>query len=136
VATSRSLSTITEALYAYLSPRIGAAELSPRWRRQGDPLPYVTYEFTSASWAQTTNTVTNMVTLSVNFSCVAGTVAEALAVADDITEAFAVSVTEDSITFRMVDINMRTLDAVPDDGTGDAERIIVVTTTFLTHDET
>jgi hypothetical protein len=31
---------------------------------------------------------------------------------------------------------MRTLDAVPDDGTGDAERIIVVTTTFLTHDET
>jgi hypothetical protein len=136
VATSRSLSTITEALYAYLSPRIGAAELSPRWRRQGDPLPYVTYEFTSASWAQTTSTVTNMVTLSVNFSCVAGTVAEALAVADDITEAFAVSVTEDSITFRMVDINMRTLDAVPDDGTGDAERIIVVTTTFLTHDET
>jgi hypothetical protein len=136
VATSRSLSTITEALYSYLSPRIGAAELSPRWRRQGDPLPYVTYEFTSASWAQTTSTVTNMVTLSVNFSCVAGTVAEALAVADDITEAFAVSVTEDSITFRMVDINMRTLDAVPDDGTGDAERIIVVTTTFLTHDET
>jgi hypothetical protein len=136
VATSRSLSTITEALYSYLSPRIGAAELSPRWRRQGDPLPYVTYEFTSASWAQTTSTVTNMVTLTVNFSCVAGTVAEALAVADDITEAFAVSVTEDSITFRMVDINMRTLDAVPDDGTGDAERIIVVTTTFLTHDET
>jgi hypothetical protein len=136
VATSRSLSTITEALYSYLSPRIGAAELSPRWRRQGDPLPYVTYEFTSASWAQTTSTVTNMVTLTVNFSCVAGTVAEALVVADDITEAFAVSVTEDSITFRMVDINMRTLDAVPDDGTGDAERIIVVTTTFLTHDET
>ena len=136
MATSRSLSIITEALYSYLSPRIGTAELSPRWRRQGDPLPYVTYEFTSASWAQTTSTVTNMVTLSVNFSCVAGTVAEALAVADDITEAFAVSVTEDSITFRMVDINMRTLDAVPDDGTGDAERIIVVTTTFLTHDET
>jgi hypothetical protein len=136
VATSRSLSTITEALYSYLSPRIGTAELSPRWRRQGDPLPYVTYEFTSASWAQTTSTVTNMVTLTVNFSCVAGTVAEALVVADYITEAFAVSVTEDSITFRMVDINMRTLDAVPDDGTGDAERIIVVTTTFLTHDET
>ena len=136
MATSRSLSTITEALYSYLSPRIGTAELSPRWRRQGDPLPYVTYEFTSASWAQTTSTVTNMVTLTVNFSCVAGTVAEALVVADDITEAFAVSVTEDSITFRMVDINMRTLDAVPDDGTGDAERIIVVTTTFLTHDET
>ena len=135
MATSRSLSTITEALYSYLSPRIGTAELSPRWRRQGDPLPYVTYEFTSASWAQTTSTVTNMVTLTVNFSCVAGTVAEALAVADDITETFAVSVTEDSITFRMVDINMRTLDAVPDDGTGDAERIIVVTTTFLTHDE-
>ena len=136
MATSRSLSTITEALYSYLSPRIGTAELSPRWRRQGDPLPYVTYEFTSASWAQTTSTVTNMVTLSVNFSCVAGTVTEALSVADDITAAFAVSVTEDSITFRMVDINMRTLDAVPDDGTGDAERIIVVTTTFLTHDET
>ena len=136
MATSRSLSTITEALYSYLSPRIGTAELSPRWRRQGDPLPYVTYEFTSASWAQTTSTVTNMVTLTVNFSCVAGTVAEALVVADDITEAFAVSVTEDNITFRMVDINMRTLDAVPDDGTGDAERIIVVTTTFLTHDET
>ena len=136
MATSRSLSTITEAMYSYLSPRIGAAELSPRWRRQGDPLPYVTYEFTSASWAQTTSTVTNMVTLTVNFSCVAGTVAEALVVADDITEAFAVSVTEDSVTFRMVDINMRTLDAVPDDGTGDAERIIVVTTTFLTHDET
>jgi hypothetical protein len=76
-----------------------------------------------------------MVTLSVNFSCVAGTVTEALSVADDITEAFSDSVTEDSITFRMVDINMRTLDAVPDDGTGDAERIIVVTTTFLTHDE-
>ena len=131
MATSRSLSTITEALYSYLSPRIGTAELSPRWRRQGDPLPYVTYEFTSASWAQTTSTVTNMVTLSVNFSCVAGTVTEALSVADDITAAFAVSVTEDSITFRMVDINMRTLDAVPDDGTGDAERIIVVTTTFL-----
>ena len=136
MATSRSLSTITEALYSYLSPRIGTAELSPRWRRQGDPLPYVTYEFTSASWAQTTNEVTNMVTLTVNFSCVAGTVAEALTVADDITDAFKVSVTEDSITFRMVDINMRTLDAVPDDGTGDAERIIVVTTTFLTHDET
>jgi hypothetical protein len=136
VATSRSLSNITEALYSYLSPRIGTAELSPRWRRQGDPLPYVTYEFTSASWAQTTSTVTNMVTLTVNFSCVAGTVAEALVVADDITEAFAISVTEDNITFRMVDINMRTLDAVPDDGTGDAERIIVVTTTFLTHDET
>lgn len=136
MATSRSLSNITEALYSYLSPRIGTAELSPRWRRQGDPLPYVTYEFTSASWAQTTSTVTNMVTLTVNFSCVAGTVAESLAVADDITETFAVSVTEDNITFRMVDINMRTLDAVPDDGTGDAERIIVVTTTFLTHDET
>lgn len=135
MAVSRSLETITEALYSYLSPLIGTAELSPRWRRQGDPLPYVTYEFTSAAWAQTTSTVTNMVTLSVNFSCVAGTVTEALSVADDITAAFAVSVTEDSITFRMVDINMRTLDAVPDDGTGDAERIIVVTTTFLTHDE-
>jgi hypothetical protein len=71
----------------------------------------------------------------VNFSCVAATVSEAMDVADDITEAFAISVTEGSITFRMVDINMRTLDAVPDDGTGDAERIIVVTTTFLTHDE-
>jgi hypothetical protein len=135
VATSRSLKTITEALYDYLKTRIGVAELSPRWRRQGDPLPYVVYEFTSAAWAQTTNTVTNMVTLSVNFSCVAATVSEAMDVADDITEAFAISVTEGNITFRMVDINMRTLDAVPDDGTGDAERIIVVTTTFLTHDE-
>ena len=132
---SRSLTTITQALYSYLSPQIGTAELSPRWRRQGDALPYVVYEITSAVWAQTTNEVTNMVTLTVNFSCVAATVAEALTVADDITDAFKVSVTEDTITFRMVDINMRTLDAVPDDGTGDAERIIVVTTTFLTHDE-
>jgi hypothetical protein len=135
VAVSRSLKLITEALYDYLKTRIGDAELSPRWRRQGDPLPYVVYEFTSAAWVQTTNTVTNMVTLSVNFSCVAATVSEALAVADDITEAFATSVTATKITFQMVDINMRTLDAVPDDGTGDAERIIVVTTTFLTHDE-
>ncbi len=132
---SRSLKLITEALYDYLKTRIGDAELSPRWRRQGDPLPYVVYEFTSAAWVQTTNTVTNMVTLSVNFSCVAATVSEALAVADDITDAFATSVTATKITFQMVDINMRTLDAVPDDGTGDAERIIVVTTTFLTHDE-
>ena len=133
---SRSLTTITEALYSYLWPLIGTAELSPRWRRQGDALPYVVYEFTSAVWAQTTNEVTNMVTLTVNFSCVAGTVAEALSVADDITDAFKTSVTESKITFHMVDISMRTLDAVPDDGTGDAERIIVVTTTFLTHDET
>jgi hypothetical protein len=30
---------------------------------------------------------------------------------------------------------MRTVDAVPDDGTGDAERIVVVSTSFLAHDE-
>jgi hypothetical protein len=71
----------------------------------------------------------------VNFSCVAATVAECLEIADEITEAFHETVTEDRITFQMVDINMRTLDAVPDDGQGEAERIIVVTTTFLTHDE-
>jgi hypothetical protein len=76
-----------------------------------------------------------MCTLSVNFSCVAATVSEALVVADLITDTFKTTVTTDSITFRMVDINMRTLDAVPDDGTGDAERIIVVTATFITHDE-
>ena len=132
----RSLENITKALYSYLLPEFTRAELSPRWRRQGEALPYVVYEFTSAAWLQTTNEVTNVVTLSVSFSCVAATVADALEVADEITAAFATSVTEDSITFRMVDINMRTLDAVPDDGTGDAERIIVVTTTFLTHDET
>jgi hypothetical protein len=135
VPVSRSLEVITEALYAYLKTRIGDAELSPRWRRQGEALPFVVYEFTSAIWAQTTNEVTNMCTLSVNFSCVAATVSEALVVADLITDTFKTTVTTDSITFRMVDINMRTLDAVPDDGTGDAERIIVVTTTFLTHDE-
>ena len=132
----KSLENITKALYSYLLPEFTRSELSPRWRRQGEALPYVVYEFTSAAWLQTTNEVTNVVTLSVNFSCVAATVADALEVADEITAAFATSVTKDSITFRMVDINMRTLDAVPDDGTGDAERIIVVTTTFLTHDET
>lgn len=132
----RSLENITKALYSYLLPELTRAELSPRWRRQGEALPYVVYEFTSAAWLQTTNEVTNVVTLSVNFSCVAQTVADALEVADEITAAFAASVTENSITFRMVDINMRTLDAVPDDGSGDCERIIVVNTTFLTHDET
>ena len=135
MATSRSLENITKALYSYLLPELARAELSPRWRRQGDPLPYVVYEFTSAAWVQTTNEVTNMVTLSVNFSCVAATVAECLGIADEITEAFHETVTESRITFQMVDINMRTLDAVPDDGQGEAERIIVVTTTFLTHDE-
>jgi hypothetical protein len=132
---NRSLETITKALYSYLAPELTRAELSPRWRRQGDPLPYVTYEFTSANWAQTTDTITNMVTLSVNFSCIAQTVADALEVADEITLAFEQTVVESRITFHMVDISMRTLDAVPDDGTGDAERIIVVSTTFLTHDE-
>jgi hypothetical protein len=135
VPVSRSLENITKALYSYLTGELTRAELSPRWRRQGDPLPYVVYEFTSAAWVQTTSEVTNMVTLSVNFSCVGATVADSLEVADEITAAFYQTVLENRITFQMVDINMRTLDAVPDDGTGDAERIIVVTTTFLTHDE-
>ena len=134
MAVSRSLESITEALYTYMARTVSPVEVSPRWRRQGDQLPYVTYEFTSANWQYAVGGMTNMVTISINWSCVATTVQGAMQIADDITAGVLTTFDQDGVTFHPTDLNMRTLDAVPDDGTGDAERIIVVTTTLLTHE--
>lgn len=134
MASSPSIELMTLALYEYTQGEVNA-EISPRWRRQGDPLPYCTYEMSSANYIFNSNAMTNMATLTFSWTVVAQTLAECLVTADELALAFVDSFTQTNVTFRCVDLSMRTVDAIPDDGTGDAERIVVVSTSFLAHDE-
>ncbi len=127
-------SAMIAAIYDHLDTDI-ATEIAPRWRRQGDPLPFITYEVQSVEWVRTTGSFTNCAEIQIAFSCMAETVVGALALADEIKDAIGTKTTNDSITFGATSITFRVADATPDDGTGDAERVVLVNATIFTQDE-
>lgn len=122
------------ALYAHLDAEI-ETEISPRWRRQGEPIPFIVYEVQSIEWVRHLTTFTNDAEVTVAFQCLAGTVGEAMSIADEIKDALDTKITFDDVTFAATSLNYRVADAVPDDGTGDAERIVTVTATIYMQDE-
>lgn len=127
-------SAMIAAIYDHLDTEI-PTEIAPRWRRQGDPLPFITYEVQSVEWLRVTGSFTNCAEIQIAFSCMAETVVDALALADDIKTAIATKSTNDGVTFGATSITFRVADATPDDGTGDAERIVIVNATIFTQDE-
>lgn len=122
------------ALYAHLDAEI-ETEISPRWRRQGEPIPFIVYEVQSIEWVRHMTTFTKDAEVTVAFQCLAGTVGEAMSIADEIKSALAAKNTVSNVTFAATSLNYRVADAVPDDGTGDAERIVTVTATIYMQDE-
>ncbi len=127
-------SAMIAAIYDHLDTEI-PTEIAPRWRRQGDPLPFITYEVQSVEWLRVTGSFTNCAEIQIAFSCMAETVVDALALADEIKTAIAIKSTNDGVTFGATSITFRVADATPDDGTGDAERIVIVNATIFTQDE-
>ena len=111
-------------------------KVSPHWRVQGDSLPAVTYELVSCDWWNTINDGNvNVATLTVNWACIDMTQSGALALADLITNTLAAKQTYDSITFGATSISYRAADQAPDDGSGDRDRVILVTTTIYAADQ-
>lgn len=127
-------SAIIAAIYSHVDNEI-ATEIAPRWRRQGDPLPFITYEVQGIDWVRPTVATTNCAEVQIAFSCMAETVLEAIALADEVKDALQSKVTVDDVTFGATSIAYRVADAIPDDGTGDAERIVIVNTTIFAQDE-
>lgn len=123
-----------EALYAHLDNEI-ATEISPRWRRQGEPLPFIVYEVQSIEWVRHTGTFSKDAEVTVSFNCLADTVLAALDLADEIKDALDSKVTVSQVTFAATSLNYKVSDAVPDDGTGDTERVVTVTATIYMQDE-
>jgi hypothetical protein len=121
------------AIYSHLDNEI-ATEISPRWRRQGEPLPFITYEVQNVDWVRITGAFTNCAEIQIAFSCIAETLTDALAIADEIRVALG-KTTVDDVTFGATQIGYRVADATPDDGTGDTERVVVVNATIFTQDE-
>ena len=123
-----------EALYAHLDNEI-AAEIGPRWRRQGEPLPFIVYEVQSIEWVRHTGTFSKDAEVAVAFHCLADTVVAALDLADEVKDALDVKITVSNVTFAATALNYKVSDAVPDDGTGDTERVVTVTATIYMQDE-
>lgn len=123
-----------EALYAHLDNEI-ASEIGPRWRRQGEPLPFIVYEVQSIEWVRHTGTFSKDAEVGVAFHCLADTVVAALDLADEVKDALDVKVTVSNVTFAATALNYKVSDAVPDDGTGDTERVVTVTATIYMQDE-
>lgn len=129
-------SKMLEEIYGHLTDEIVTASIAPRWRRQGDPLPFIAYEVQSVEWMFTTlNAGTETAEVVIAFQCFAETVVEAVGLADEVKAALQGSSTINDVTFAATAINYRVSDAVPDDGTGDAERVVTVTATLTVHDE-
>lgn len=125
---------IVAAIYDHLDTNI-VAQISPRWRRQGDSLPYITYEVQQLDWLRTTGTFTQNAELQMAFSCIAETLVDAFDLADEVRDALAPKTTNNGVTFAATQISYRTSDPAPDDGTGDTERTVIVTTTIFAQDE-
>lgn len=132
-----SVSDMVAAIYNRVQAAMAAGvKVSPHWRVQGDDLPAVMYEVTTAEWWPTIDTGrVNAATITMNWSCVAMTQGAALDIADKITNTVASQTTYNSITFCATSISYRAADQTPDDGTGDRDRVVVVTTTIHAQDE-
>lgn len=122
------------AIYEHLDTQI-ATEISPRWRRQGEPLPFITYEVQGIDWVRTTIASVNCAEIQIGFSCIAETLADALDLADEVKAAIGTKVTVSNVTFGATQISYRVADATPDDGSGDTERVVIVNATIFTQDE-
>jgi len=123
-----------KALYSHLNTEI-ATDISPRWRRQGEALPFIVYEVQSVEWVRHTGTFSNCAEVVVAFQCLADTVLTAIGIADEVKDALDTKLTVLNVTFAATALNYKVADAVPDDGTGDAERIVTVTATIFMQDE-
>lgn len=122
------------AIYAHLDTEI-TTEIAPRWRRQGDPLPFITYEVQGIDWVRTTVASINCAEIQIGFSCIAETLSEAIDLADEVKTAIGTKTTRDDVTFGATQISYRVADATPDDGSGDTERVVIVNATIFTQDE-
>ena len=126
---------MVEEIYAYLDTQFVGVDISPRWRRQGEPLPFITYEVQSVEWVRVSHQFTNCAEIIMSLSCIAETVAEAINLADQVKDAFGVKTLQGNVTFSATAMNFKVNDPTPDDGTGDTERIVTVTATLFVQDE-
>lgn len=126
---------MVEEIYGYLDGEFAGVEISPRWRRQGEPLPFITYEVQSVDWVRVSGSFTNCAEIIMSLSCIAETVAEAINIADQVKAALAPKSTVGNVTFAATALNFKVTDPTPDDGTGDTERVVTVTATLFVQDE-
>lgn len=126
---------MVEEIYGHLSSGIAGVEISPRWRRQGEPLPFITYEVQSVEWVRVSGSFTNCAEIIMSLSCIAETVAEAISIADQVKSQLAPKTTVNDVTFSATALNYKVSDPTPDDGTGDTERVVTVTATLFVQDE-
>lgn len=129
-----SLENIFKAIYARAEDQL-SCDISPRWRRQGEQLPHVTYDMVSAEWIGHLAAASNCCDITVAFTCTAETLEEALQLADEVRVAFYGKFTEDGVTMGSRSVTIRNADPIPDDGTGDTERMVIVTIALFAQDE-
>lgn len=126
---------MVKEIYGYVDANnMSGVKVSPHWRIQGDDMPVVVYELVGADWVFITQERTSMATITMQFSCIAAELADALEVADDVANLVSTVRTRNGVTFRAESVSYRASDAVPDDGSGDRERTMTVTTVLHVED--
>lgn len=126
---------MVKEIYGYIDANnMNGVPVSPHWRIQGEAMPVVVYELVGADWMFMTSARTSMATITMQFSCIAAEISEALEVADDIANLVSTRRTHNGVTFAAESVSYRSADAVPDDGSGDRERTITVTTVLHVED--
>ena len=119
-----------QALYAKASGVAGIS-LSPELRREGSPTPAVVYEITSADFmVELGGNITNMTMIDVRWEAVADSLVAAWDLAWSLRGAVDGSWTEGKLNFLLTSASMSTSMATPDDGQGDAERSVTLSTSF------
>jgi len=126
---------LQEIYYKVNTSLPNGVDVSPHWRKQGDALPAVVYEVSSADWVSLTTQFANAANVVIAFSCIAMTLDGAIDLADYVKKSIENKTTRNGITFCATAISYRVSDLVPDDGTGDRDRVVVVTATIFAQDE-
>jgi len=130
-----TIARMVKEIYGYVAANnINGVLLSPHWRIQGDAMPVVVYELVGADWVFITQGRTEMATITMQFSCIAAELADALELADDVANLVSTRRTRNGVTFCAESVSYRASDAVPDDGSGDRERTMTVTTVLHVED--
>ena len=94
-------------------------------------------DLVSAEWWNLLSTGgVNGANVVMTWTCVAADLSTAISLADRVRWALITKYTTNLVTFQASNVSYRTLDVVPDDGTGDRERAVVVTATITAQDET
>jgi hypothetical protein len=125
-----------QALYTRATTVAGLV-LSPDLRREGDPTPAMSYEITSASFSVETDGRINEVTaIEVRWEAVADSLITAWDLAWSVRGAIDGKWGVGSLDFVLTSASMSSGMATPDDGQGDAERVVTLTTSFLVMETT